>query len=109
MRRLDAIVLASEPRAGDGERGDGGGCSPTASPSSALRRLPWSKAQIQLRDRVGFLRAAGERRLAGPDRCGARRDASRTWLAPFLAGKTRLAEIGADDLGAALDALLPWT
>jgi ATP-dependent helicase HrpB len=30
------------------------------------------------------------------------------WLAPFLAGKTRLGEIGADDLGAALDALLPW-
>ena len=30
------------------------------------------------------------------------------WLAPFLAGKTRLADIGADDLGAALDALLPW-
>ena len=30
------------------------------------------------------------------------------WLAPFLAGKTKLSEIGADDLGAALDALLPW-
>ena len=30
------------------------------------------------------------------------------WLAPCLAGKTRLADIGADDLGAALDALLPW-
>ncbi len=25
-----------------------------------MGRLPWSKAQIQLRDRVGFLRAAGE-------------------------------------------------
>ena len=31
------------------------------------------------------------------------------WLAPFLAGKTKLSEIGADDLGAALDALLPWS
>ena len=30
------------------------------------------------------------------------------WLAPFLTGKTALAQIGADDLGAALDALLPW-
>ena len=30
------------------------------------------------------------------------------WLAPFLAGKTRLDEIGAEDLDAALDALLPW-
>jgi len=27
---------------------------------------------------------------------------------PFLAGKTKLSEIGADDLGAALDVLLPW-
>ncbi len=30
------------------------------------------------------------------------------WLAPFLAGKTKLSDIGADDLGAALDTLLPW-
>ena len=30
------------------------------------------------------------------------------WLAPFLTGKTKLSEIGADDLGGALDALLPW-
>ncbi len=30
------------------------------------------------------------------------------WLAPFLAGKTALSQIGADDLAAALDALLPW-
>ena len=30
------------------------------------------------------------------------------WLLPFLAGKTRLAEIAADDLGQALDALIPW-
>ena len=33
---------------------------------------------------------------------------SRSGLPPFLAGKTKLSEIGADDLGAALDALLPW-
>ena len=30
------------------------------------------------------------------------------WLAPFLADKTALSQIGADDLGPALDALLPW-
>lgn len=30
-------------------------------------------------------------------------------LAPFLSGKTALSQIDADDLGAALDALLPWT
>jgi ATP-dependent helicase HrpB len=31
------------------------------------------------------------------------------WLAPFLAGKSKLSEVGADDLAAALDALLPWS
>jgi ATP-dependent helicase HrpB len=32
----------------------------------------------------------------------------REWLAPFLSGKTKLSEIGADDLSQALDALIPW-
>jgi ATP-dependent helicase HrpB len=31
------------------------------------------------------------------------------WLAPFLTGKTKLSEISVDTLGAALDALLPWS
>lgn len=72
-----------------------------------LARLPWSKAQIQLRDRVGFLRAAGE--SDWPDLTDAAlADSVDTWLAPFLNGKTKLSDIGADDLGAALDALIPW-
>ncbi len=73
----------------------------------ALSRLPWSKAQIQLRDRVGFLRAAGEDEWPDLTDEGLAKTAAE-WLAPFLAGKTKLSEIGADDLGAALDALLPW-
>jgi ATP-dependent helicase HrpB len=106
VRRLDAIVLANEPRPvlaseetarllaeGIGKLG--------------LDRLPWSKAQMQLRDRVGFLRAAGED--AWPDLSDAALATTVVeWLAPFLAGKTKLSEIGADDLGSALDALLPW-
>ncbi len=31
------------------------------------------------------------------------------WLAPYLADKTALAQISADDLSAALDSLLPWS
>jgi ATP-dependent helicase HrpB len=106
VRRLDAIVLANEPRA--------------VTPSDAtaqlladgiaklgLSRLPWSKAQIQLRDRVGFLRAAGGE--AWPDLTDAAlAGAVSEWLAPFLARKTKLSDIGVDDLGAALDAVLPW-
>ena len=106
VRRLDAILLANEPR--------------TVMPSEETARLladgiaklglgclPWTKAQIQLRHRVGFLRAAGGDEW--PDLTDAALTNTVTeWLAPFLAGKTKLSEIGADDLGAALDALLPW-
>jgi ATP-dependent helicase HrpB len=72
-----------------------------------LSRLPWSKAHCQLRDRVGFLRTTGEDEW--PDLTDA--TLAKTvaeWLAPFLANKTKLSEIGAEDLSAALDALLPW-
>ena len=105
VRRLDAIVLASGPR------------PVVASEETAhlladgiaklgLSRLPWTKAQVQLRDRVGFLRTAGEDEW--PDLTDeALAKTVNEWLAPFLAGKTKLSEIGADDLGAALDALLP--
>jgi ATP-dependent helicase HrpB len=106
VRRLDAIVLASEPRA----------VAPCEETARLLadgiarlgpNRLPWSKAQIQLRDRVGFLRAAGEGEWPNlTDQALAKAIAE--WLAPFLAGKTKLSEISADDLGRALDALLPW-
>ena len=72
-----------------------------------LSNLPWSKSQIQLRGRVGFLRAAEEGEW--PDLTDAALAKTvAEWLAPFLAGKTKVSEIGADDLGAALDALLPW-
>jgi ATP-dependent helicase HrpB len=72
-----------------------------------IGRLPWSKGQLQLRDRVQFLRRAegeewpdlSDEALAG---------SAGEWLAPFLAAKTALAQIGADDLGATLDTLLPW-
>jgi ATP-dependent helicase HrpB len=106
VRRLDAILLANEPRTvmpsdetasllADGIAKLGLGC------------LPWAKAQIQLRHRVGFLRAAGGDEW--PDLTDAALTNTVTeWLAPFLADKTKLSEIGADDLGAALDALLPW-
>jgi ATP-dependent helicase HrpB len=72
-----------------------------------VARLPWSKAQLQFRDRVNFLRKAeggewpdlSDHALAGT---------AANWLALFLDGKTALSQIGADDLAAALDALIPW-
>jgi ATP-dependent helicase HrpB len=72
-----------------------------------IARLPWSKAQLQLRDRVKFLRA-GEAD-AWPDLSDAvLASGVATWLAPFLSARTALSQITADDLAAALDALLPW-
>jgi ATP-dependent RNA helicase HrpB len=74
---------------------------------SGVRRLPWSKAQLQLRNRVMFLhRAEGDEWPDWSDEALAR--AATEWLAPFLTGKTALSQIGPDDLGAALDTMVPW-
>jgi ATP-dependent helicase HrpB len=72
-----------------------------------VRKLPWSKAQLQLRNRAMFLqRVEGGEWPDLSDEALTRTTAE--WLAPFLTGKTSLQQIGADDLAAALDALLPW-
>jgi ATP-dependent helicase HrpB len=106
VRRLDAIILANEPHA------------IVASEVTArllaegiaklgLSRLPWSREQIQLRRRIGFVRTAGEH--GWPDLSDAALAKTVVeWLAPFLTGKTKLSEIGTDDLRAALETLLPW-
>jgi ATP-dependent helicase HrpB len=74
--------------------------------SLGVARLPWTKALKQRRDRVMFLaQAEGEARPELSDEALA---ANPAWLAPFLIGKTRLDDIGADDLAGALDAMLPW-
>ena len=106
VRSLDAITLASEPRAAMANE-QTARLLANGIAKLGLSRLPWSKAQIQLRDRVGFLREAGDEQW--PDLTDAALAKTvAEWLAPFLAGKTKLSEVGADDLGAALDALLPW-
>jgi ATP-dependent helicase HrpB len=74
--------------------------------SLGLARLPWTRELKQRRDRVMFLRRAeGE---AWPDLSDEVLSAAPGWLAPFLVGKTKLDEIGADDLASALEAALPW-
>jgi ATP-dependent helicase HrpB len=106
VRRLDAIVLSAAPRAVEAGE-ETARLLAEGIAGLGMSRLPWGKAQLQLRGRVGFLRAAGGE--AWPDLSDdALARTAAAWLAPFLAGKTRLSEIGADDLGFALDALLPW-
>ncbi|KQP09547.1 ATP-dependent helicase HrpB [Methylobacterium sp. Leaf93] len=72
-----------------------------------LDSLPWTPALAQWRSRLSFLRAAeGE---VWPDLSDAALSASvETWLAPEIEGRTGLDAVTADDLGRALDALLPW-
>ena len=70
-----------------------------------LERLPWTKALTQWRDRVMFLRKAEGNDW--PDLSDAALSANVEWLAPYLTGKTSLSQFGADELGNALQALLP--
>lgn len=71
-----------------------------------IGRFPWTKSLLQWRERVGFLRRAqGD---PWPDLSDeALRAGASAWLAPFLVGRIGLDDVTADDLGQALQALLP--
>jgi ATP-dependent helicase HrpB len=105
-RRLDAIVLSAEALAIKADV-DVSGALAEGAAQRGIDRLPWSKMQLQLRYRVAFLRGAeGE---AWPDLSDAALARSvRSWLAPLLTGKSRLAEVDAEVLGHALDVLVPF-
>ncbi|MDP2410195.1 MAG: ATP-dependent helicase HrpB [Pseudolabrys sp.] len=105
-RRLGAIALAEQikPVTPDAATarilGDG-------IVSLGLDKLPWSKAALQFRNRVSFLRRAeGD---AWPDVTdeGLARSAGE-WLEPLLADKTARADISAERLSEAVTALVPW-
>jgi ATP-dependent helicase HrpB len=71
-----------------------------------VARLPWTKSQMQRRDRVEFLRRA--ERDEWPDLSDAAlTESAEDWLAPFIHGRVSLADITADDLEAAIAQLLP--
>ena len=106
-RRLGALILAEQAKP---VAPDAGNARLLAEGIAGLgiSKLPWSKAQLQFRNRVNFLRRAeGDEWPDLSDDTLARTVAE--WLAPFIVGKTALSQIGADDLAAALDTLLPWS
>ncbi|MEH3116547.1 MAG: ATP-dependent helicase HrpB [Methylorubrum populi] len=73
-----------------------------------LDRLPWTPALAQWRARVRFLHGAegGE----WPDLSDAAlAETVEAWLAPAIVGRASLAAVTADDLGQAVQGLLPWT
>lgn len=106
--RLGAITLSSTPETLDNR--DATDIQTRLAEGVAglgIAGLPWSKSQHQLRHRVAFLRSAGD--VALPDLSDTALGQSvQHWLAPFLAGKSRVSEITAADLQAALQALVRW-
>ncbi len=71
-----------------------------------IHRLPWSKPQLALRHRVSFLRRVDE---SFPDLSDAGSGGQRGRVAgPAYPRKTALSQIGAEELSAALDQLIPW-
>jgi ATP-dependent helicase HrpB len=104
-RRLGALILAEQALAVPTDE-----IAALALALSVLAlgvaRLPWTARLKQWRDRVTFLRRAeGE---PWPDLSDEALAADPGWLTPYVAGKIRLDELGADDLASALGALLPW-
>jgi ATP-dependent helicase HrpB len=107
LRQLGAIVLSERPI--NVAPGDDTAAKLTEGIAKAgLRHLPWSRGQLQLRDRVNFLRRAES--TEWPDLSdGALAATVADWLAPMLRARTALTQITPDDLDTALAALLPYT
>jgi len=104
-RRLGALILAEQTLAVPADEASAEALARGVL-SLGSSRLPWTKALKQWRGRVLFLRRAEDD--GWPDLSDARLASDPGWLQPFLIGKTRLDEIGADDLSAALRAFIPW-
>jgi ATP-dependent helicase HrpB len=105
-RRLGALVLAEQVKSvvpdADTARTLAQGII-----GQGLTKLPWSKAALQLRTRVEFLRRAeGDEWPDLSDEGLARNTAE--WLEPLLTDKTARSDIGADELSEAIQALVPW-
>ena len=105
-RRLGAVVLAEQIKqvAPDAETAR---ILAQGIVGLGLDKLPWSKAALQLRNRVLFLRRAEGDEWPDLSDEGLARSAAE-WLEPLLLDKTARSEISADELSDAITALLPW-
>jgi ATP-dependent helicase HrpB len=75
--------------------------------SLGLEKLPWSKAALQFRTRVEFLRKAEGDEWPDMSNDGLARNAVE-WLEPLLLDKTARAEISAEALSEAMTAQVAW-
>ena len=105
VRRLGAIELRSESRPVRADE-DASVVLAQGIANLGVGALPWWKAQLQWRSRVGFLRTGDD---TWPDLSDAALSESvAQWLLPFLAGKTRVSDIDTALLDQALSSLLSW-
>ncbi len=75
--------------------------------SLGLDKLPWSKAALQFRQRIDFLRRAEGDEWPDLSNDGLARSTAE-WLEPLLFDKTARTEISAEALSEAMTALVPW-
>jgi ATP-dependent helicase HrpB len=105
VRRFDRLLLESRP-IGKPDAAKARAALLDGVRALGLDALPWTENQRQLRARIANLREWMPA-LALPDMSDtALLHALEEWLGPFLAGKTRLTQLGADELGEALRAPL---
>jgi ATP-dependent helicase HrpB len=106
LRRLGAIIIAEQNLAVSSTQA-AANILANGIASLGIKRLAWTKAQKQWRDRVMFLRQAeGETWPDLSDQALALE--AENWLAPFILGRSSLADIKPEDLDSAVKALLPW-
>jgi ATP-dependent helicase HrpB len=105
-RRLGALVLAEQIKQVTPD-GDTTHILAEGIVGLGLDRLPWSKAALQFRERVEFLRKAEGQEWPDLSDDGLVRSAA-DWLEPLVMDKTARSQIAADELSNAVTNLVPW-
>jgi ATP-dependent helicase HrpB len=104
VHRIGAITLQSEARSLRPED-DAAATLARGLGHLGIASLPWTKSQLQLRNRVSFLRRSDD---TWPDLSDAALASKvEDWLSPFLSGISRAQDVDADMLESALNPLLP--
>jgi ATP-dependent helicase HrpB len=107
-RRLDAIVLESTTQPVPPTL-ETAGILAAGLAQAGIDRLPWSKEQLQLRDRVAFIRARKPEDDSFPDLSDTALAGSvGQWLAPSIVGALSATAVTPDMLNEALRGLLPY-
>jgi len=105
-RRLGAIVLAEQNKQVQPDA-DTAHILAEGIVRLGLDKLPWSKAALQFRTRVGFLRKAEGEEWPDLSDDGLAKSAA-DWLEPILLDKTSRGSVSADELSDAVMNTLPW-